>query len=172
MHPAEDCGVPPTPRSARRSAAIRLTFLHGLVIGAAGCTDSSPVPDPCEPELYDALACERAVAGSGYYYRGAWIPRLYPHPFLYYGSAHDEYVAKGGRTVAAPSSAYSSSYRTHAERAGAVVDAVTPEGTRLSPSRMSAIGQRGGSFASARTGATASRGGFGSTGVSAAVRGG
>jgi hypothetical protein len=164
--------VPFLSRPVRRSRAIQLTFLHGLVIGAAGCADAPITPDPCEPELYDPIACERAVVHSGYYFRGTWVPRLYPHPFLYYGTEHDAYVAKGGRATPAPSSAYSARYQSHEARAAAAIGTVTPEGTVLSSARMSAIGRAGGSFAAARSGATASRGGFGSTGARGAVRGG
>ncbi|MDX2182872.1 MAG: hypothetical protein SFW08_02700 [Gemmatimonadaceae bacterium] len=164
--------MPLLSRPLRRSAAIRLTFLHGLVVGVAGCSDAAITPDPCEPELYDPVTCQRAVANGGYFYRGSWVPRAYPHPFLYYGSTHDAYVARGGRAYAAPASAYAAPYRGPDARAADVVGAVTPEGTRLSAARMSAIGRAGGSFAAARSGPTASRGGFGSTGTRGVVRGG
>jgi hypothetical protein len=156
----------------KRSSAIHLGFLHGLVLGAAGCSPDAPAPDPCDPALYDDRSCERAVATSGYWYLGTWVPRTYPQSALYYAGEHDRYVVRGGTTVGLPSRVYAPDYLPPADRAAAVMERATPAGTRLSAQRMTALATRGTSLASGRRGATVSRGGFGAIGAGRAFRGG
>jgi hypothetical protein len=156
----------------KRSANIQLGFLHGLILSAVGCSPSAPAPDPCEPELYDDTRCETAVASSGYYYRGTWVPLLYPHPSLYYAQAHDRYVARGGTTYPVPGRAYAPDYASPETRAQRTAGRMTANGTQLSAARMTALGTRGISLTAGRRGATTSRGGFGSIGTGRAFRGG
>lgn len=167
-----DCAGSPLTPMPKRTATIQLGFLHGLVLGAAGCSPSTPAPDPCEPELYQQEQCEQAVGTSGYHYRGVWIPRVYPHPSLYYAGEHDRYVARGGVTTRVPTQAYRADYLPPEARAASVAERATPNGTRLSPSRMTALATRAPSLAGARRGATVSRGGFGAIGSGRAFRGG
>ena len=90
---------------------------------------------------------------------------IYPSPYPFYFDRYNSYVARGGTVYSAPLSQYEQTYRSLDTRAMAYAGAVTPRGTSLSPTRMSAITARPASIAGARSGATVSRGGFGSIGA-------
>lgn len=155
----------------KRTTTIQLGFLHGLVIGVAGCGTSLPAPDPCDPALFQREACEQAVARSGHFYLGTWIPHAYPYPLSHYAGAHDRYLARGGQVLPMPAKAWRAEFRTTEERAAATIANGTAGGTVLSPSRMAAIATREPSLAASRRGATTSRGGFGAIGAGRGFRG-
>ncbi|HXT17220.1 MAG TPA: hypothetical protein VN706_16400 [Gemmatimonadaceae bacterium] len=94
----------------RRSRAVPLTLvpLLAATVGAR-CAGDSVAYDPCEPQSYAQVACDSAVVHHGYYYGGAWYPRVYPYAGLYYLTRYNGYVSSGGAlrtispTVYAPS---------------------------------------------------------------------
>jgi uncharacterized protein YgiB involved in biofilm formation len=157
----------------KKSSSIQLLFVHSLVLSAVACDQPSPAGvDPCYEQTFNTPACERAVQDRGYHYHGAWVPMLYPSPYPFYLNRHNSYVARGGTVFSAPASMYAQSYRSLNARANAYVETVTPRGTRLSPSRMTALTSRPAAIGSARSGATVSRGGFGAIGAGRSSFGG
>ena len=149
----------------KKSAHIQLLFLNSLVLSAVACDNAQPTVDPCNQQTFNQPACEVAIQNRGYHYHGAWIPMIYPSPYPFYLSGYNSYVARGGTVYSAPMSSYAQQYRSLDARANAYAGVITPHGTSLSPSRMSAITSRPASIAGARSGATVSRGGFGSIGA-------
>jgi hypothetical protein len=157
----------------KKSSNIQLLFLNSLVLSAVACDSASPpMVDPCNQATFNQPACEIAIQNRGYHYHGAWIPMIYPNPYFFYFNSYNSYVARGGTVYSAPMSSYASQYRSLDARANAYAGVVTPRGTSLSPSRMSAITSRPSSIGGARSGATVSRGGFGSIGSGHASMGG
>ncbi len=157
----------------KKSASIQLVFLNSLILGAVACNDAAPPAiDPCSTRTFNQPACEQAVQGGGYRYHGAWIPMMYLSPYPFYFSRYNSYVSRGGTVYSAPMSSYAQSYRSLDSRASAYAGVVTPRGTVLSPSRMSAITSRPASIAGARAGSTVSRGGFGTIGAGHSSLGG
>ena len=156
----------------KRSTNIQLVFLNSLILGAVACDNNAPPAiDPCNQRTFNQPACEMAIQNHGYHYHGAWIPFFYPSPYPFYLNGYNSYVARGGAVYAVPMSSYQQQYRSLDTRAMAYANVVTPHGTSLSPSRMSAITSRPASISSARSGATVSRGGFGSIGAGHATAG-
>ncbi len=99
----------------KRSSAVPLTIVPALaaLIGATACGHRD-IYDPCEQGSYVQTACDSAVVHHGYWYGGAWYPRVYSYaPFWYY-NRYNSYVAGGGivhslsPTTYAPSSSSSS----------------------------------------------------------------
>ena len=156
----------------KKSTGIQLFFVNSIVIGISGCESEPPPVDPCNTETFNASTCEVAVQNRGYNYHGAWIPMVYPSPFLFYYSGYTRALNAGVPVYSAPASAYAGNYRSLDARAASYAGRVAPRGTALSQSRMSSIIRRPASIARARSGATTRRGGFGSIGRGRASFGG
>ena len=156
----------------KKSTSIQLFFVNSIVIGLSGCDSEPPPVDPCNTNTFNASACEVAVQDRGYHYHGAWIPFVYPSPYLFYYSGYTRAVAAGRPIYAAPASVYAGNYRSLDTRASMYASRVAPRGTSLSQARMSSILRRPASIARARAGGTVRRGGFGSIGRGRASFGG
>jgi hypothetical protein len=100
-------------RPRRRSTAVPLTIVPALaaLVSVASCGSRQRALDPCEPDSYTQVACDSAVVHHGYWYGGAWYPRVYPYLPLYYYTGYHRYLGSGGQmryaspTVYAPPSA-------------------------------------------------------------------
>ncbi|MES2521379.1 MAG: hypothetical protein V4617_01685 [Gemmatimonadota bacterium] len=156
----------------KKSSNIQLLFLNSLVLSAVACDHTPPGVDPCNQQTFNQPACEVAVQNRGYHYHGAWVPMMYLNPYPFYLNRHSSYVARGGTVFSAPRSSYERQYRSLDTRANAYAGTVIPRGTSPSPSWVSARTGRPGSIASARSGGTVSRGGFGSIGAGRSSFGG
>lgn len=156
----------------KKSTSIQLFFVNSIVIGLSGCDSEPPPVDPCNTNTFNAGACEVAVQDRGYHYHGAWIPFVYPSPYLFYYSGYTRAVAAGRPIYSAPASVYAGNYRSLDTRASMYASRVAPRGTALSQARMSSILRRPASIARARAGGTVRRGGFGSIGRGRASFGG
>lgn len=156
----------------KKSTGIQLFFVNSIVIGLTGCESEPPPVDPCNTNTFNAPACEVAVQDRGYRYHGAWIPMVYPSPFLFYYAGYTRAVGAGRPIYAAPASVYAANYRSLDSRAQAYASRVAPRGTSLSQARMSSILRRPASIARGRSGTTVGRGGFGSIGRGRASFGG
>lgn len=148
----------------KKSTSIQLFFVNTIVIGVSGCDSEPPAVDPCNTTTFNAPACESAVQNKGYNYHGAWIPMVYPSPYLFYYAGYTRLVGAGRPVYSAPASVYASNYRSLDARAQTYAARVAPRGTGLSPARMSSILRRPASIARGRSGSTVGRGGFGSIG--------
>jgi hypothetical protein len=159
----------------KKSTCVQLVFVNSIVVGVSGC-DSEPAAtvDPCNTATFNAPACESAVQNRGYHYHGAWVPMIYPSPYLFYYSGYSRALTAGRPVYSAPASVYAgtSSYRSLDARAASFARSAAPRGTNLSPSRMSSIIRRPASIARGRSGATVRRGGFGSIGAGRSSFGG
>lgn len=156
----------------KKSASIQLFFLNTIVIGVSGCDSEPPPVDPCNSSTFNGAACETAVQNKGYNYHGAWVPMVYPSPYLFYYAGYTRLLGAGRPVYSAPASVYAGNYRSLDARAQAYAARVAPNGTALSPSRMSSILRRPASIARGRSGSTVRRGGFGSIGRSRSSFGG
>lgn len=148
----------------KKSTSIQLVFVNSIVLGVAGCDSEPASVDPCVTDTFNAPACEAAVANRGYHYHGAWIPMVYPSPFLFYYSGYTRALGAGRPIISAPRSVYEPSYRSLDTRAAAFAGSAAPRGTQLNATRMSSILRRPASIARGRSGGTVRRGGFGSIG--------
>ena len=148
----------------KKSTSIQLLFVNSIVIGVSGCDSEPPPVDPCNTTTFNGAACETAVTSRGYNYHGAWVPMLYPNPYLFYYAGYTRLVGAGRPVISAPRSVYEPSYRSVDARAQSYAAQVAPRGTQLSGARMSSILRRPASIARARSGSTVRRGGFGSIG--------
>ena len=148
----------------KKSSSIKLLFVNSIVIGIAGCDSEPPPVDPCNTATFNAPACEAAVQNHGYHYHGAWFPVVYPSPYLYYYGGYTRALNAGVPIYSSPRAVYEPAYQSLDTRAEAYASRVAPRGTNLSASRMSSIISRPSSIARGRSGATMSRGGFGSIG--------
>lgn len=148
----------------KKSTSIQLLFMNTIVLGVSACDSEPPPPDPCNTSTFNGAACEGAVQQRGYNYHGAWIPMLYPSPYLFYYAGYTRALGAGQRIHSAPASVYAGSYRSLDTRAQSFAAGVAPRGTSLSSSRTSSILRRPASIARARSGSTVRRGGFGSIG--------
>jgi hypothetical protein len=148
----------------KKSTSIQLFFVNSIVLGVAGCDSEPPPVDPCNTTTFNAPACEVAVANKGYHYHGAWVPMVYPSPYLFYYSGYARAIGAGQIIHSAPRAVYEPAYRSVDTRAASYASRVAPRGTALAQSRMSSILRRPPSIARARSGATSRRGGFGSIG--------
>lgn len=148
----------------KKSASIQLFFVNTIVIGVSGCDSEAPAVDPCNTTTFNAPACETAVQNKGYHYHGAWIPMVYPSPYLFYYAGYTRLVGAGRPVYSAPASVYASNYRSLDARAQSYASNAAPRGTALSGARMSSILRRPASIARSRSGSTVGRGGFGSIG--------
>lgn len=164
--------LPELRTAMKKSAGIQLFFVNSIVVGLSGCDSEPPAVDPCNTTTFNAQACEVAVQNRGYNYHGAWIPMVYPSPFLFYYSGYTRAIARGVPVYSAPASVYAGNYRSLDARASSYASSAAPRGTALSQSRMSSIIRRPASIARARSGATTRRGGFGSIGRGRASFGG
>lgn len=156
----------------KKSASIQLFFVNTIVVGVSGCDSEPPPVDPCNSSTFNGAACETAVQDRGYNYHGAWVPMVYPSPYLFYYAGYTRLLTAGRPVYSAPASVYASNYRSLDTRAQAYASRVAPSGTALSPSRMSSILRRPASIARGRSGSTVGRGGFGSIGRGRASFGG
>jgi hypothetical protein len=156
----------------KKSTRIQLFFVNSIVLGVAGCDSEPPPVDPCNTATFNAPACEVAVQDRGYHYHGAWVPMVYPSPYLFYYSGYTRALSAGLPIYAAPRAVYEPAYRSLDARASSYASRVAPRGTALSQSRMSSILRRPASIARSRSGATMRRGGFGSIGRGRASMGG
>ena len=96
----------------KKSASIQLFFVNTIVIGVSGC-DSEPTPvDPCNTTTFNAPACETAVQNKGYNYHGAWVPMVYPSPYLFYYAGYTRLLGAGRPVYSAPASVYAGNYRS------------------------------------------------------------
>ena len=86
----------------KKSTKVSLT-----VVAAMGLTACHRRVDPCESTYFDAQACQNAVQGGGYYWRGSWYPMVYHYPYPYYYDSYRTYVQRGGTVRSAPSGSYS-----------------------------------------------------------------
>jgi hypothetical protein len=148
----------------KKSAKIQLFFVNSIVVGVAGCDSEPPPVDPCNTSTFNGQACETAVQNRGYNYHGAWIPMVYPNPYLFYYAGYTRAVGAGRPVYSAPASVYAGNYRSLDVRAQTFATRVAPSGTSLSPARTSSILRRPASIARSRSGSTVRRGGFGSIG--------
>ncbi len=148
----------------KKSISIQLFFVNSIVLGVSGCDSEPPPVDPCSTATFNANICETAVADKGYHYHGAWIPMVYPSPYLFYYAGYTRALNVGRPVYSAPRAVYERSYRSLDARATAYADRVAPRGTQLNGVRMSSILRRPASIARARSGSTVRRGGFGSIG--------
>jgi hypothetical protein len=157
----------------KKSVAIKLVFVNSIIVGVSGC-DSEPAVtvDPCNTDTFNAPVCETAVQNRGYSYHGAWVPMLYPNPYLFYYAGYTRFLGAGRPVYTAPASVYASNYRSLDTRAQSYASRVAPRGTNLSPARMSSIIRRPASIARGRSGGTVRRGGFGSIGAGRSSFGG
>jgi hypothetical protein len=73
-------------------------------LGLAACRKQ--IPDPCEPETFNNLACEEAVRRGGYYSHGTFVPRIYPQLYPFYYSRYGTYVTGGGISRPSPAGSY------------------------------------------------------------------
>lgn len=142
----------------KKSKAVKLGLLHGVILSAAACSQPAIGVDPCNTQTFNPPACQQALAYHGYYYQGQFFPMLYNYPYTYYYGGYNNYVLRGGRVYSSPASNYQRSYAPVDTRAQRFTGAMTRNGSYLSSSRM-------GSFSAGRSGATFSRGGFGSIGA-------
>ncbi len=156
----------------KKSTSIQLFFMNSIVLGVAGCDSEPPPVDPCNTSTFNAPACEVAVQNRGYHYHGAWVPMVYPSPYLFYYSGYTRALSAGLPVYSSPRSVYEPAYRSLDTRAASYASSVAPRGTALSQSRMSSILRRPASIARSRSGATMRRGGFGSIGRGRASMGG
>lgn len=86
------------PRRRSRSVPLSLVPALAALVGAAGCTNNTVDPiDPCEPGTYTQAACDSAVVHHGYWYGGAWYPRVYPYAPIWYYSRYTGFIGGGGR---------------------------------------------------------------------------
>ena len=164
--------TPDSHATMKKSTGIQLFFVNSIVVGLSGCDSEPPAVDPCNTATFNAPACEVAVQGGGYRYHGAWVPMVYPSPYLFYYSGYTRALNAGLPVYSAPASVYAGNYQSLDSRASSYASRVAPRGTALSESRMSSILRRPASIARARSGATARRGGFGSIGRGRASFGG
>ena len=142
-------GTMTTPRAGmKKSAAIQLTFLHSIVLGAATACQHTTAVDPCIDSRFDASACELAVTRHGYYDGVRFIPMMYSQPFFYYQANADNYLARS----------------TGVLTGGAAVTSATPR-TGSAANGQPGTAQSGASISGERAGAVVSRGGFGATGA-------
>ena len=148
----------------KKSTSIQLLFVNSIVIGVSGCDSEPPPVDPCGASTFNAPVCETAVQNNGYHYHGAWMPMVYPSPFLFYDAGYTRAVGAGRPGISAPRSVYGSGYKSLDMRAQSYAANVAPRGTQLSGARMSSILRRPASIARSRSGSTVRRGGFGSIG--------
>ncbi|HEX3866563.1 MAG TPA: hypothetical protein VHV78_07400, partial [Gemmatimonadaceae bacterium] len=93
------------------------------LFGASACAHRDRY-DPCEASTYVETACDSAVVHHGYWYGGAWYPRVYSYaPFWYY-NRYNSFVSTGGigrslaPTMYVPSSASATSARASVVRGG------------------------------------------------------
>lgn len=156
----------------KKSVSIQLLFVNSIVLGVSGCDSEPPAVDPCNTSTFNAPACDAAVANRGYHYHGAWIPMVYPSPYLFYYSGYTRALGAGMPIHSAPRSVYEPAYRSLDTRAQSYASSVAPRGTQLNTSRMSSILRRPASIARSRSGGTIRRGGFGSIGRGRASFGG
>jgi len=148
----------------KKSTSIQLFFVNSIVLGVSGCDAEAPPVDPCSTATFNATICETAVADKGYHYHGAWIPMVYPSPYLFYYAGYTRALNAGRPAFSAPRTVYEPAYRTLDGRATAYADRVAPRGTQLNGVRMATILRRPASIARSRSGSTVRRGGFGSIG--------
>ncbi len=106
----------------RRSTAVPLTLVPVIAaaISATACASRSQPIDPCEPDSFTQAACDTAVAHSGYWYRGAWYPHVYPYAAMYYLGRYNSFVAGGGRVRSISPTVYVPHTSTPAARPGVV----------------------------------------------------
>lgn len=156
----------------KKSASIQLFFVNTIVLGVSGCDSEPPPVDPCNTSTFNGPACETAVDNRGYNYHGAWIPMVYPSPFLFYYAGYTRAIGAGRPIYSSPASVYAGNYRSLDARASTYASRVAPAGTALSGARMSSILRRPASIARGRSGSTVGRGGFGSIGRGRASFGG
>jgi hypothetical protein len=96
----------PTARENRRSRSVPLSLVPALAaLVGVGCSQRVPM-DPCEAETYSQVACENAVANSGYWNNGHWYAHAYPFAAMYYLNRHSSFVAGGGRLRSVSPSVY------------------------------------------------------------------
>lgn len=148
----------------KKSTSVQLFFVNSIVLGVSGCDSEPPPVDPCNTTTFNAPACDAAVANKGYHYHGAWIPMLYPSPYLFYYAGYTRALNAGRPVFSAPRAVYEPSYRSLDARAQSYASRVAPAGTQLSGARTSSILRRPASIARSRSGSTVRRGGFGSIG--------
>lgn len=148
----------------KKSTSIQLLFVNTIVLGVSGCDSEPPPVDPCNTSTFNGEACEVAVTNRGYHYHGAWIPMVYPSPYLFYYAGYTRALNAGRPIISAPRAVYEPAYRSLDARASTYAARVTPSGTQLSGVRMATILRRPASIARARSGSTVRRGGFGSIG--------
>ncbi len=156
----------------KKSASIKLVFVNTIVLGVSGCDSEPPSVDPCNTGTFNEPSCEAAVQNRGYHYHGAWIPMVYPSPYLFYYAGYTRQLSAGRPVISAPRSVYSPTYRSLDTRAASFAGRAAPRGTSLSQARMSSIIRRPASIARSRSGSTVQRGGFGSIGAGRSSFGG
>jgi len=75
---------------------------------AACSTKQVALPDPCQPETYNDIACQDAVKNHGYYSHGVFVYGNYPDPYLSYYQRYQAFTAQGGVPHPEPLDAYTS----------------------------------------------------------------
>ncbi len=76
----------------KKSAAVRLTVLAGVVLGA----QAGQHLDPCAAATFNEQACQSAIQNRGYCWNGRWVRMKYRQPFPYYYDTYQQFVAGGG----------------------------------------------------------------------------
>jgi hypothetical protein len=78
-----------------------------LLMGLSACSWKQAVlPDPCQPETYNDIACQDAVKNHGYYSHGVFVYGDYRDPYLSYFQRYQDFTARGGVPREVPLWAY------------------------------------------------------------------
>jgi len=76
-------------------------------MGLSACSWKQAVlPDPCQPETYNDIACQDAVKNHGYYSHGVFVYGDYRDPYLSYFQRYQDFTARGGVPREVPLWAY------------------------------------------------------------------
>jgi hypothetical protein len=77
------------------------------ILGLSACSWKQAVlPDPCQPETYNDVACQDAVKNHGYYSHGLFVNGYYPDAYLTYFQRYQDFTVKGGVPREVPLWAY------------------------------------------------------------------
>jgi hypothetical protein len=85
----------------KRSSKVTLTVVAAM--GLAGCARRY---DPCDAQYFNAMACNDAVQGGGYFWHGSWYPMRYSYPYPYYFDSYQRHVSRGGKVFGTPPGTY------------------------------------------------------------------
>ncbi|MEO7086064.1 MAG: hypothetical protein ABI442_13720 [Gemmatimonadaceae bacterium] len=91
-----------------RSSAVPLSIVPALaaLFVATDCSRNVAY-DPCDQSSYMQSDCDAAIVHHGYWYGGAWYPRVYSYAPFYYLNRYNSYAAGGGRMRSLSPTTYS-----------------------------------------------------------------